>query len=99
MENENTENKEIEIFDKAEIEEAKNKLDKPFKTPDGPKRFSVYTENESGNIVKINFGDFDKNIKDEDPEVINRYRETYNCNNQEPKWKANYWNCKLISKK
>ena len=99
MENQNTQNNEIEISNEAEIEEAKNKLDKPFKTPEGPKRFSVYTENENGNVIKINFGDFDKNIRDESKEITDSYKETYGCNNLQPKWKANYWNCKLISKK
>ena len=27
------------------------KLNKPFRTPDGPKKFSVYVKNEKGNVV------------------------------------------------
>ena len=33
------------------------KLNKPFRTSGGPKKFSVYVKNEKGNIVKVNFGD------------------------------------------
>ena len=31
------------------------KLNKPFRTPDGPKKFSVYVKNDKGNVVKVNF--------------------------------------------
>ena len=36
--------------------EEKNKgktLNKPFRTPKGPKKFSVYVKNDKGNIVKV----------------------------------------------
>ena len=32
------------------------RLNKPFRTPGGPKKFSVYVKNDKGNIVKVNFG-------------------------------------------
>ena len=49
----------FEVDFSAEITEAKeNKtLNKPFRTPKGPKKFSVYVKNEKGNVVKVNFGD------------------------------------------
>ena len=31
------------------------KLNKPFRTPDGPKKFSIYVKNDKGNVVKVNF--------------------------------------------
>ena len=99
MENQNTKNNEIEISNEVEIEKVKHKLNKPFKTPEGPKRFSVYTENENGNIIKINFGDFDKNIREVDKETIDSYKETCGCDNPQPKWNVNHWNCQLVSEK
>ena len=33
------------------------KLNKPVRTPGGPKKFSVHVRNAKGNIVKVNFGD------------------------------------------
>jgi len=33
------------------------KLNKPFRTSGGPKKFSVHVRNSKGNIVKVNFGD------------------------------------------
>ena len=77
--------------------EEKKKLNKPFRTPDGPKKFSVYVKNDKGNIVKVNFGDQDMEIKRDDPERRKSYRARHNCDNPGPKWKANYWSCKMWS--
>ena len=30
-------------------------LNKPFRTPDGPKKFAVYVKNSKGNIVNMSF--------------------------------------------
>ena len=38
-------------------------LNKPFLTPGGPKKRSVYVKNEKGNVVKVNFGDPNMRIK------------------------------------
>jgi hypothetical protein len=76
----------------------KVKLNKPFRTPSGPKKFSVYVKNDKGNIVKVNFGDPNMEIKRDDPERRKSYRARHNCDNPGPKWKANYWSCKMWSK-
>ena len=38
-------------IDEAEYRGRKVDLNKPFRTPGGPRKFAVYTKNESGNIV------------------------------------------------
>ena len=43
-------------------------LNKPFLTPDGPKKRSVFVKGPSGNVVKVNFGDKNLEIKRDDPE-------------------------------
>lgn len=72
-------------------------LNKPFRTPSGPKKFSVYVKNDNGNVVKVNFGDPNMEIKRDDPERRKSYRARHNCDNPGPKWKANYWSCKMWS--
>ncbi len=72
-------------------------LNKPFRTPKGPKKFSVYVKNDKGNVVKVNFGDPNMEIKRDDPERRKSYRARHNCDNPGPKWKANYWSCKMWS--
>ena len=75
------------------------KLNKPFRTPKGPKKFSVYVKNEKGNVVKVNFGDPNMEIKRDDPNRRKNFRARHNCANPGPKTKARYWSCKMWSKK
>ena len=70
-------------------------LNKPFRTPDGPKKFSVYVKNDKGNVVKVNFGDPDMDIKRDSDERRKSFRARHNCDDPGPKWKARYWSCKM----
>ena len=74
-------------------------LNKPFRTPGGPKKFSVYVKNDKGNIVKVNFGDPNMEIRRDDPKRRKNFRARHNCDNPGPKTKAKYWSCKMWSKK
>ncbi len=47
----------LNFTDQIRAAKEKKTLNKPFRTPGGPKKFSVYTKNEKGNVVKVNFGD------------------------------------------
>jgi hypothetical protein len=89
------------IYDENEkvisAEKSKVKLNKPFRTPNGPKKFSVYVKNEKGNVVKVNFGDPNMEIKRDDPDRRRNFRARHNCDNAGPKWKARYWSCKFWS--
>ena len=78
----------------AEYQGRTVKLNKPFRTPDGPKKFSVYVKNQKGNVVKVNFGDPNMEIKKDDPARRKSFRARHNCDNPGPKWKARYWSCK-----
>ena len=69
-------------------------LNKPFRTPKGPKKFSVYVKNEKNNVVKVNFGDPNMEIKRDDPARRKSFRARHNCSNPGPKWKARYWSCR-----
>lgn len=92
---------EEEISEEAwAAEKTKGKtLNKPFRTPGGPKKFSVYVKNEKGNVVKVNFGDPNMEIKRDSPERRKSFRARHNCENPGPKTKARYWSCKMWSKK
>jgi hypothetical protein len=78
----------------AEKNGRKVTLNKPFRTPDGPKKFSVYVKNDKGNVVKVNFGDPNMKIKKNIPERRKSFRARHNCDNPGPKWKSRYWACK-----
>tara|TARA_R100000008_G_scaffold78865_1_gene60128 strand:- start:396 stop:1280 length:885 start_codon:yes stop_codon:yes gene_type:complete len=80
----------------AEYQGRKVTLNKPFRTPDGPKKFAVYTKNESGNVVIVRFGDPNMEIKRDNPARRKSFRARHKCDTAPgPKWKARYWSCKM----
>jgi hypothetical protein len=84
------------IYEEAEYDGRKVSLDKPFRTPDGPKKFGVYVRNDKGNVVLVRFGDPDMDIKRDDPERRKNFRARHGCDTDPgPKWKAKYWSCKF----
>lgn len=71
-------------------------LNKPFRTPSGPKKFAVYVKNDKGNVVKVTFGDSTGlSIKRDQKERRDAFRARHNCSDPGPKWKARYWSCKM----
>lgn len=82
------------VVEAAEYRGRKVKLNKPFRTPDGPKKFAVYVKNDKGNVVKVTFGDPNMRIKKSDPKRRKSFRARHRCDDPGPKWKARYWACK-----
>ena len=84
----------------AEKKKGKAPLNKPFRLPSGSKKkFGVYVKNDKGNIVMVKFGDPNMSIKRDNPERRKAYRSRHGCDNPGPKYKANYWSCKMWSAK
>ena len=81
-------------LEEAEYQGRKVTLGKPFLTPGGPKKRSVYVKNAKGNVVKVNFGDPNMKIKKNIPARRKSYRARHHCQNPGPRWKANYWSCR-----
>lgn len=80
----------------AEYQGRKVSLNKPFRTPDGPKKFAVYTKNDSGKVVIVRFGDPNMEIKKDNPARRKSFRARHKCDSAPgPKWKARYWSCKM----
>lgn len=86
---------EVEELEEAEKGGRQVKLGKPFLTPGGPKKRAVYVKHpETGNTVKVSFGDPNMRIKKSDPERRRSFRARHNCENPGPRHKARYWSCK-----
>ena len=83
-----------ELINEAKYKGKKVTLNKPFYTPGGPKKRSVYVKNEKGNVVKVNFGDPNMKIKKSSPSHRKSFRARHNCENPGPKTKARYWSCR-----
>jgi len=86
------EGKFIQIY---EDENKKVKLNKIMKGD--VKKYKVYVKNDKGNVVKVNFGDPNMEIKRDDPDRRRNFRARHNCDNPGPRWKARYWACKTWS--
>ena len=77
----------------SEYQGKKVTLNNPFRTSGGPKKFSVYVKNDKGNVVKVNFGDPNMEIKRDDPKRRASFRARHDCANKKDKTKAGYWSC------
>ena len=83
-----------EIEEASEYQGKKVTLNKPFYTPDGPKKSAVYVTGPKDKVVIVRFGDPNMEIKRDDPERRKSFRARHGCDNPGPKWKAKYWSCK-----
>jgi hypothetical protein len=82
-------------IDEAEYRGRKVDLNKPFRTPGGPRKFAVYTKNESGNIIKLGFGQPGMRVNNDDPDKSRSFRKRMRCDNPGPRWKARWWSCNV----
>ena len=88
---------EDESLDEAEYRGRKVSLGKPMRGD--VKKFKVFVRNDKGNVVKVEFGDPNMEIKRDDPARRKSFRARHNCDNPGPKYKARYWSCKFWSAK
>jgi hypothetical protein len=83
-----------QIVNEAEYQGKSVKMNDPFRTPDGPKKFGVYTMGPNGNVVVVRFGDPNMEIKRDDPARRASFRARHGCDDDPgPKYKAKYWSC------
>ena len=85
-----------ELEESAESGGKKVKLNKIMKGD--VKKYKVYVKNDKGNVVKVNFGDPNMEIKRDDPARRKNFRARHNCDTPGPRWKARYWACKTWSR-
>lgn len=71
------------------------KLNLPFRTPSGPRKFSVYVSNDQGKIVKVNFGDPNSTIKNDDPVKAASFQARHKCSEKTDKTTAGWWSCNI----
>ena len=83
-----------DIFE-AEYQGRKVDLNKPFRTPNAPRKFAVYTKNDKGKVVMVRFGQPGMRIRNDDPARSRSFRARHRCSEPGPKWKARYWSCNV----
>jgi hypothetical protein len=84
----------VNTLEEAEYKGRNVQLGKPFLTPNGPKKRSVYVKNKKGNIVKINFGDPNMKIKKSNPKRRKSFRARHKCHTAKDRTTPRYWSCR-----
>lgn len=79
----------------AEYQGKTVELNKPFRTSEGPRKFSVYVKNQSGKIIKVNFGDPNATIKNNDPEAAASFQARHKCSEKKDPTTPGYWSCNV----
>ena len=90
----------IEPFKSGRPDDAKHrgrnvKLNKPFRTPGGPKKFAVYVKTPKGTIKKVTFGDPNLRVRNNNKAAAKSFRARHNCKDKKDRTKAGYWSCNI----
>jgi len=69
-------------------------LNRPFRTPSGPKKSAVYVAGKGGKAKIVRFGDPNMSIKKNIPARRKSFRARHKCATAKDKTSARYWSCK-----
>jgi hypothetical protein len=83
------------FLSEAEYRGRKVNLNSPFRTPGGPKKFSVYVKNKTGNVIKVSFGDPNLRVRSNNPKAAKSFRARHKCHTKKDKTTAGYWSCNI----
>lgn len=71
------------------------KLNKPFRTSGGPKKFAVYVKTPKGTIKKVTFGDPNLRVRNNNPKAAKSFRARHKCDQKKDRTTAGYWSCNV----
>lgn len=71
------------------------KLNSPFRTPGGPKKFAVYVKTPGGGIKKVTFGDPNLRVRNANKARAKSFRARHNCVQKKDRTTAGYWACNV----
>jgi hypothetical protein len=69
-------------------------LNRPFRTPGGPKKFAVYVKSKAGKIKKVTFGDPNMRIRASSKARRKSFRARHKCSQKKDRTTAGYWSCR-----
>jgi len=69
-------------------------LNRPFRTPSGPKKSAVYVRGPNGKVKIVRFGDPNMSIKKNNPKRRKSFRARHKCSTAKDKTTPRYWSCK-----
>lgn len=86
---------EEEILEEAKHRGKNVKLNKPFRTPGGPKKFAVYVKSPGGNVKKVTFGDPNLRVRNRNKGAAKSFRARHKCDQKKDRTTAGYWSCNV----
>lgn len=87
--------KDIQEINEA-LHKGKNvKLNSPFRTPGGPKKFAVYVKTPKGTIKKVTFGYPGLRVRNANPKAAKSFRARHKCDQKKDRTTAGYWACSV----
>ena len=84
-----------EEINEAEYRGRNVDLNKPFRTPGGPKKFAVYVKSPKGNVKKVTFGDPGLRVKNANKKAAKSFRARHKCDQKKDRTTAGYWSCSI----
>jgi hypothetical protein len=86
---------EEDIIEEAEHRGKKVNLNKPFRTPGGPKKFAVYVKSPGGGVKKVTFGDPNLRVRNRNKGAAKSFRARHRCDQKKDRTTAGYWSCNV----
>ena len=85
----------METLDEAKHRGKNVKLNKPFRTPGGPKKFAVYVKTPKGTVKKVTFGDPGLRVRNKNKGAAKSFRARHKCDQKKDRTTAGYWSCNV----
>lgn len=86
---------EEELLDEAKHRGKNVKLNKPFRTSGGPKKFAVYVKSPGGGVKKVTFGDPKLKVRNRNKGAAKSFRARHKCDQKKDRTTAGYWSCNV----
>ena len=69
-------------------------LNRPVRTPGGPKKYAVYVKSKSGKIKKVTFGDPNLRVRGRSKARRKSFAARHKCAQKKDRTTAGYWSCR-----
>lgn len=84
---------EEDIINEAKLHGKNVQLNKPHRTPGGPKKFAVYVKSKTGGVKKVTFGDPNLKVRNANKKAAKSFRARHKCSQKTDRTTAGYWSC------
>lgn len=88
------------VYEYDDLQEAEHRgkkvnLNKPFRTPGGPKKFAVYVKTPKGTVKKVTFGYPGLKVRNANKKAAKSFRARHKCDQKKDRTTAGYWSCNV----